>query len=145
MNWAIANKSPSLMKPRFHLASAYKGAVGIYMAQVMLDLSGDVALVSPNNESIDALISHIQSIGYDDEHFKSLVWPAFVIGAEAGSEDQRTVIIQVFEHLWTVWRCENVKNALAVLRYLWARNDQRGYSGQWINDLYEWGMNWIFI
>ncbi|KAJ5624759.1 hypothetical protein N7510_001068 [Penicillium lagena] len=145
MKWAIASESPSLMKPRYHFASAYKEAVAIYMYQVMHELCERNSVGIPIAVSIDSIILHIRSLCHEDAHFKCLVWPAFVIGAEARQESQRVAIIQVFEHLWTIWRCQNVKNALNVLTDLWARHDQRGYSGPWIGDIHGWGMDWIFI
>ncbi|KAJ5116619.1 hypothetical protein N7456_000967 [Penicillium angulare] len=145
MKWAIANQVPRLMKPRFHLASAYKGAVGIYMSQVMNGLQAGRSLESLPMSSIDTLIFHLQSIAPSDDHFKSLVWPTFIIGAEAQQISHRAVIDEVFEHLGSIWRCENVRNASIVLRYLWAQNDRREYTGNWINELYGWGMDWIFI
>ncbi|KAJ6007849.1 hypothetical protein N7540_011825 [Penicillium herquei] len=147
MKWAIANKSPSVMKPRYHLASAYKGAVAIYMAQVMHGYVETHAIELPHVDPLDSLIVHLLSIDFEDDHFKSLVWPSFVIGAEAKEESQRRSITQIFESLWRTWRCENVRNALKVLLYLWELRDQRKSSGhwQWINELYGWGMNWIFI
>ncbi|KAJ5261355.1 hypothetical protein N7478_011950 [Penicillium angulare] len=145
MKWAITNQVPRLMKPRFHLASAYKGAVGIYMSQVMNGLHAGLSFESPPINSLDTVIFHLQSIIPSDDHFKSLVWPTFVIGAETQQHFHRAVIDDVFEHLDSIWRCENVRNASIVLRYLWEQNDRRGYTGNWINELYGWGMDWIFI
>ncbi|KAJ5595246.1 fungal-specific transcription factor domain-containing protein [Penicillium hispanicum] len=144
MKWAIASTSPGLMKARYHLASAYKGAVVIYMSQVVHELHGSHnygSLAAP----LDSIIVHLESISHTDAHFKSLVWPTFVIGAEARHTSQRMVISQVFERLWAIWRCQNVRNALNVLQDLWVRTDEKGSSGLWIDDVYRWGMDWIFV
>lgn len=145
MKWAISNGKTCLMKSRYHLASVYKEAVAIYMSQVINLLYESNTVGIPVTVSLDPTIGHIRSISHEDAHFKSLVWPAFVIGAEAQQESQRMAIVQVFEHLWTIWRCQNVRDALDVLKYLWSRNDQRGYAGPWIGDLYGWELNLIFI
>ena len=143
MKWAIACERPKLMKSRYHLGSAYKAAVAIYITQVMYQLYENNT--ARTCVATSAAILHIKSISRDDAHFKSLVWPAFVIGAEVREEPQRREIAEVFEHLWDIWRCQNVRNALNVLKDLWMLNDQRGYSGPWINDLYGWDMNLIFV
>ncbi|KAJ5724770.1 hypothetical protein N7493_006498 [Penicillium malachiteum] len=138
MKWAIANNNSSFMKPRYHLASAYKGAVAIYMTQVMHGYRETDAIQLSHIDSIDFLILHLISINFEDDHFKSLVWPSFVIGAEAREESQRKSITRIFEGLWRRWRCENVRNALKVLQYLWNLHDQMQFSDrwQWINELH---------
>lgn len=145
MKWAIRSDKPELMKTRYHLASVYKHSVAIYMSQVLCQLphGQDIHIDTP--VSLDPTILHIESISPEDTHFKGLVWPAFVIGAEARDRSQRMVIVRVFEHLWDIWRCQNVKNASDVLQNLWTRNDESITPVCWIGEIYRSGMDWIFV
>jgi hypothetical protein len=87
------------MKPRYHLASAYKGAVAIYMSQGTHRLYESNTVGIPVTVSLDQIILHIGSISREDAHFKSLVCPVFFIGAEARQESQRMAIVQVLSTL----------------------------------------------
>lgn len=145
MKWAIRSDKPELMKARYHLASVYKQSVAIYMSQVLSQLPHDQHIPIDTPAALDSTILHIESISPEDTHFKGLVWPAFVVGAEAKDLSQRMVIVRVFEHLWDIWRCQNVRNALDVLRKLWARNDESTAPDSWIGEIYRSGMDWIFV
>jgi hypothetical protein len=145
MKWAIRSDNPSLMKARYHLSSIYKHSAAIYMSQVLCQLPQGQHIEFDTPASLDPIILHIESISPEDTHFRALVWPAFVIGAEAKNLSQRLVIVRVFERLWDIWRCQNVKNALDVLRDLWARNDESTTPVSWIGEIYRSGMDWIFV
>lgn len=82
---------------------------------------------------------HLTAIDPQDAHFKGLVWPPFVTGAEAQTTDQRTAIKAVFGHLCEVWQCQNVNSAVEVLESLWAREFSAGGRRSWIEYLYEKG------
>lgn len=96
-------------------------------------------------DSVDSTIGHMSSISTEDPFFKALVWPAFVIGAEARSEGQRKAVLEVTGHLWTAWRAGNVRNAVHVLKQIWGRGDLEGWATPWIEYLYEWGEDWMFV
>lgn len=145
IRWAVAGDRPNLMKSRYHLASVYKHAVAIYISQILRHLYETTTIEINSMASLDSTILHIQSISRDDSHFKGLVWPAFVIGAETWQISQRMAITRVFEDLWDIWRCQNVRNALNVLQGLWQRNDERKIPATWIGDIYNSGINWIFV
>lgn len=145
IKWAVQSHSPSLMKPRYHLASIYKQSAAIYLHQIIAQLPEDVKIDVNSPASLDSTVLHIQSINPEDPHFKGLVWPAFVIGAEAKETSQRMIVARVFEHLWDIWRCQNVRNALVVLQKLWAQKDENIASASWIDEIYRSGIDWIFV
>ncbi|KAK1140837.1 hypothetical protein N8T08_009834 [Aspergillus melleus] len=92
-----------------------------------------------------SILHHLQSMDPAGVHLKGILWPAFVIGAEAQTVSQRAFVTDVFGHLWTLWRCHNVTNALKVLEKIWARRAMDGSSRRWIEYVYEWGEDWMFI
>ncbi|KAJ5085250.1 hypothetical protein N7532_010021 [Penicillium argentinense] len=93
IKWAVSSENPCLMKSRYHLASVYKEAVSIYLSQIMHGTIEDSLSETLIGGPVTSALLHIQSIDQDDEHFKCLIWPAFVIGAEARNESQRATIV----------------------------------------------------
>lgn len=59
---------------------------------------------------------NFQAFDRDDTHFMGLIWPAFVIGAEMQTKDQRATIADIFARLWMVWCCANVLSAFKCSR-----------------------------
>ncbi|KAJ5290253.1 uncharacterized protein N7443_010506 [Penicillium atrosanguineum] len=146
MNWALTTTHSCHVKSRYHLASLYQAAVEIYARQIFSMSTGQYCLTQegPAN-SIDSLMLNFQAIDRQDTHFKSLIWPAFVIGAEMQTENQRAMIAEVFAHLWKLWCCPNVASAFEVLEKIWARRSAEGTPRPWIEYVYEWGEDWIFL
>ncbi|KAL7654182.1 hypothetical protein ACMYSQ_008847 [Aspergillus niger] len=143
MQWAVADAETHHMKPRYQLACVWHVAVKIYALQVLpVPLESHVLRV---NNLLDSTLHHLKSVDPADVHLKGILWPAFVIGAEAQTISQRALIADVFVHLWTLWRCHNVTNALKVLEKIWARRALEGSSRRWIEYVYEWGDDWMFI
>ncbi|RAH64476.1 Zn(II)2Cys6 transcription factor [Aspergillus aculeatinus CBS 121060] len=147
MHWAVADAETHHMKPRFQLACVWHAAVEMYALQVLpVPFENDVLKSAGRaNNSLDSALHHLKSVDPADVHLKGLLWPAFVIGAEAQTMSQRAVITDVLESLWTLWRCHNVTNALKVLEKIWARQATEGSSRRWIEYVYEWGDDWMFI
>ncbi|KAJ5581079.1 hypothetical protein N7450_007380 [Penicillium hetheringtonii] len=145
IKWAVGSSQPNLMKSRYHLATVYKHSAMIYLHQVFHQLPrlSDAKMTDPG--SLDSAVLHIQSISPKDPHFKSLVWPAFVIGAEIKIEAHKLVITQTFEQLCDIWRCQNVSNALNVLQNLWKRDNEIPDFIPWIGEIHRSGMDWIFV
>lgn len=146
MKWAVAGVEVNYMKPRYQLACVWQVAVEIYALQV-LPVSFESYVINEGRirNSLHSILHHLQSIDPADVHLKGIFWPAFVIGAEAQTMSQRVLITDVFEHLWTLWRCGNVMNAFKVLEKIWARRAMEGSSRRWIEYVYEWGEDWMFI
>lgn len=143
--WSIADTKVPRMIERYHFACVYKEAIAIYVSQVTARWTEEPFLNLYTRDSLDSTIQHMSSISTDDPFFKALVWPAFVIGAEARNEGQRKAVLEVTGHLWTAWRAGNVRNAVHVLKQIWARGDNEGWSTPWIEYLYEWGEDWMFV
>ena len=145
IKWAVESSQPSLMKSRYHLATVYKHSAMIYLHQVLGQLLHNCNVKITTLDSLDSVILHIQSIRPEDPHFKGLVWPAFVIGAETKTEAHRLIITRTFEHLCDLWRCQNVRNALDVLHDLWKRDDENPEYTPWIGEIHRSGMDWVFV
>lgn len=146
MKWAITNTNFQHVKPRYHLACVWRVAAEIYALQV-LQIPPDMfdSHKQRISNSLDSVLLQLQDMDSQNVHLKGLLWPSFVIGAEAQSPAQRGIIREVFGHLWTLWCCGNVTNALKVLEKIWAQRLPEHASGRWIESVYEWGENWMFI
>lgn len=146
MKWAVADAEIHHMKPRYQLACVWQAAVEIYALQVLpVHFESDVFKERGINNSLNSILHHLKSMDPADAHLKGILWPVFVIAAEARTMSQRVLITDVFGHLRTIWRCHNVTNALKVLEKIWARRDMEGSSRRWIEYVYEWGEDWMFI
>lgn len=146
MKWAVAGADIQHMKSRYQLACVWQAAVEIYALQV-LPISPEDGVFTEGRicSPLDSFLHHLKSMDPADVHLKGILWPAFVLGAEAQTMSQRKLITDVFGHLWTLWRCHNVTNALRVLEKIWARRAAEGSSRRWIEYVYEWGEDWMFI
>ncbi|KAJ0425058.1 hypothetical protein BJY00DRAFT_275781 [Aspergillus carlsbadensis] len=152
IKWAISGAETHHMKARYQLACIWQAAVEIYAHQI---LPIPLASIFPSESKfsnkgrtsnlLDSTLHQLKSMDPADVHLKGILWPVFVIGAEAQTMSQRALIADVFGHLWTLWRCHNVTNALKVLERIWARRDVEGSSRRWIEYVYEWGQDWMFI
>ena len=145
--WAFAAPRVSHPAVRYHVACIYKAAALIYMFQVFSHISHQYySIESDILGSLDSIIAHFASVGPGDSHFRGLLWQAFMIGAEARTEHQRSAIMEVLDHLWRFWRAQNVRYALEVLKKIWERQTTPDGTAQpWIEYLYEQGENWIFV
>lgn len=132
------------MSGRIALASAYKAAVYIYASRVLSKLK-----LKPNDDSgvshpqrrrgrttygraadhdavVDELIYQLSLINpTDQQHFKCLVWPTFIAGAESRYAAQRTFALQRLGALWNAISSVNVRNAAWVLELMWRKQDER--------------------
>lgn len=142
--WSVANTDVPHILSRYHFACVYKAAIAIYISQVTARWSGEPFAANFAMDSLGSSIQHMSSISIEDSFFKALVWPAFVIGAEARNEDQRMAVLKVTGRLWTAWRSGNVRNAVHILKEIWVRGDREDWSTPWIEYLYEWGEDWMF-
>jgi len=147
VDWASNYPERGYHEQRYHLAYAYKAAVEIYACRVIGGLPSGPRYLSESCISglVDSAITHLASISPQDAPFKGLIWPAFVTGAEAQTTPQRTAVMEIFGHLWNIWRSRNVKSATEVLGSIWARDSSGSVRRSWINDSYEKGEDWLFI
>ncbi|KAJ9197545.1 transcriptional regulator family: Fungal Specific TF [Paecilomyces variotii] len=122
------------LSARLALASAYKAAVYLYASRVLSkskpNSSSSVTPVKyyrsrEHSEAADELIYQLSLIRSPDPHFKCLIWPTFIAGAESKNVSQRTFALDRLQALWTAISSINVRNAAWVLGIMWQRQDER--------------------
>ncbi|KAG6354132.1 hypothetical protein INS49_005103 [Diaporthe citri] len=133
-DWALLFPGRDLHEQRLHTASAYKGAIAIYAAQVLSATCYNRPLVG---DIVDLTLHHLQQLSPSDSHFKGILWPAFILGAEARLPEQRLWVANALEQLYGMIHMWNIKRGLSVLHRIWARplpaNDRRS----WLDDVYD--------
>jgi hypothetical protein len=132
--------------PRYHFARIWRAAVEMYASQVLHSAleEFDYSLQYPTS-SLDSIISSIASLDPSHAHYRGMLWPTFVIGAEAYTPAQKSVVVESYGHSWNIWRCENVTNALRLLQRIWALREAGGMPRGWIEYVYESGEAWMFV
>lgn len=98
-----------------------------------------------------------------DPHFKCLIWPTFIAGAECRDPSHRPFILDRLSALYYAIATVNVRNAAWVLSLMWRKQDlrreQSGLNGissschdgddnddfDWIQELDESRIDWLFI
>lgn len=131
--------------PRYHFARIWRAAVEIYASQVFNAVEDfDINMQYPTS-SLDSIISSIGSMDASNAHYRGLLWPTFVIGAEAQTPAEKSIIVESYGHSWTIWRCENVTNALRLLQKIWKLREMGDMSRWWIEYVYESGEAWMFV
>ncbi|KXG48824.1 Protein of unknown function DUF3468 [Penicillium griseofulvum] len=150
---------------RLALATSYQDAVYLYTSRVLsrrrpgfsppwtdLGLPLDHRLIATN------LITQICLIPPSDPHFKCLIWPTFIAGAEC-RPSQRTLILQKLGSLYEALTSVNVRNAAWVLRLMWQKQDlkRREHNVEqyddddydlefdWVEELDHSRLDWLFI
>lgn len=116
---------------RIALARAYKAAVYLYTSRVLSrPRQGfspswtDVGVPPDHSLVLDELIAQIGAVPPLDPHFKCLIWPTFIAGAEC-RRSQRALVLGKLEALYQAVSSINVRNAAWVLRLMWQKQDTR--------------------
>lgn len=116
---------------RIALATAYKAAVYLYTSRVLSRARQgfsppwtDVGVPADHSLVSDELIAQIGSVPHSDPHFKCLIWPTFIAGAEC-RRSQRALVLEKLEALYQAVTSINVRNAAWVLRLMWQKQDTR--------------------
>ncbi|GAM39336.1 hypothetical protein TCE0_034r10805 [Talaromyces pinophilus] len=155
------------LSQRLALARAYKAAVHLYARRVLsrtTAFASDCALtdfsISPlqsRKTVANDLIQNLLLIQPEDEHFKCLIWPTFIAGAECTSREQRSITLRLLGLLWNGFYSLNLQNAACVLKVMWDKQDERlqatgseeeggGDEGfDWIQELDQSSTDWLFI
>lgn len=161
---------------RLALATSYQDAVYLYTSRVLsrsregfsppwtdVGMPADHRLITTN------LITQICLIPASDPHFKCLIWPTFIAGAEC-RPSQRALILEKLGSLYEALTSVNVRNAAWVLRLMWQKQDLKrreragehtlpgenaradgGYDNDedlmfdWIDELDHSRLDWLFI
>jgi hypothetical protein len=116
---------------RAALAASYKAAVYLYTSRVLSRARPgfsppwtDIGVPADHPLVCSELITQICSIPHSDPHFKCLIWPTFIAGAEC-PHSQRAVILEKLGALYQAVTSVNVRNAAWVLRLMWEKHDIR--------------------
>ncbi|KAI1009178.1 hypothetical protein LB504_002916 [Fusarium proliferatum] len=147
LSWATDFPDPQHHESRYHLAHAYKAAVSIYASHVMSETLGQPPLYELDISRLTQLgISHMSQISVNDFHIKSLVWPAFMLGAEAQDHDTRESIKIIMHSIWVSSCCYNVRTALGMLGRIW--EEKHGVNmaeHRWLRCIWEKDESWLFL
>ncbi|KAK2011734.1 hypothetical protein LZ32DRAFT_324451 [Colletotrichum eremochloae] len=144
--WAMDFSDSNYHESRSHLAYAYKTAVEVYASHI-------IGVPPENNylsrqyldEAVTSAIFHMLSIPAQDFHVKSLVWPAFILGAEAQTAELRNMVRTLYRNVWVSSCCYNVRNANDVLERLWARSAADSTSDSWLQYVWDLEDSWLFL
>lgn len=144
--WAENFAEQQYHESRSHLAHAYKAAVEIYASHIIGPLLDQDYLSAPHRpEILRPAIDHMLAISQEDFHIKSLVWPAFVLGAEAQDAELRDLVRTVFHRIWISSCCYNAKNAVEVLDNIWARDFNMSSGKSWLDYVWQLEDSWLFV
>ena len=150
---------------RLALATSYQDAVYLYTSRVLSRAREgfsppwiDVRLPLDHRLIATNLIAQICLIPDSDPHFKCLIWPTFIAGAESTSTEQRSTTLRLLGSLWNGFYSFNLQSAASVLKVMWDKQDERrqffpsededaedeeGFD--WIRELDQSSTDWLFI
>ncbi|KAH8777699.1 fungal-specific transcription factor domain-containing protein [Diaporthe sp. PMI_573] len=133
-DWALHFPGKDLHKQRLHMASAYKGAIAIYASHALRAHCENPPLVG---DMVDLALHHLKQISPSDSHFKGILWPAFILGAEARLPEQRLWVANALEQLYGMIHMWNIKRGLSVLQQLWTRPLPTYDRTSWLEEVYD--------
>ena len=135
MSWSAKSPEPSSFHARRSLAEAWKGAIEIYGRQVLGTQYPDFYRVP--GKLVETTLDSIAQIPHDDTHFKGIVWPTFVAGAEAETPQQRQATRSLFGSLIGFLHLSTLHVAVSQLETIWARPSTYPPDGSWVKDIWE--------
>ncbi|PYH45547.1 Zn(II)2Cys6 transcription factor [Aspergillus saccharolyticus JOP 1030-1] len=123
---------------RTALATIYQAAVYLYASRALSRLrlattkqnrsrhrKQNFGLPADHAAVTDLLIRQIALIPIADPHFKCLIWPTFIAGAECADPALRPFLLDKLRSLYYDITSVNVRNAAWVLSLMWRKRDQR--------------------
>ncbi|OJK05037.1 hypothetical protein ASPACDRAFT_110164 [Aspergillus aculeatus ATCC 16872] len=119
---------------RTALATVYQAAVYLYASRALSRprLAANPSspprhfgLPADHGAVTDLLIRQIALIPVADPHFKCLIWPTFIAGAECADPALRPFLLDKLRALYYDITSVNVRNAAWVLSLMWRKRDQR--------------------
>ncbi|KAI1476995.1 fungal-specific transcription factor domain-containing protein [Daldinia eschscholtzii] len=143
IEWAKKSPLPESIPTRRSLGEAWKGAIEIYGRRVVGGIHPEFQEVS--SDLVGTTLFHLMQIDYNDTHFKGTIWPAFVVGAEVQTPQQRQVILEVFQHLDESLHMSTIHLAVAQLRRIWARGTPYPPGSSWVHDIWERGDGLLIV
>ncbi|PYI10255.1 C6 finger domain protein Acr-2 [Aspergillus sclerotiicarbonarius CBS 121057] len=142
--WYLADLSM-----RTALATVYKGAVYLYASRVLsrprpgaATIPNHFGLASDHAMVADLTIRQIALIPIADPHFKCLIWPTFIAGAECRDPSQRPFLLDKLRALYYDITSVNVRNAAWVLSVMWQKQDQKKAEKSTAHAKNEGGNSW---
>lgn len=118
---------------RITLGTIYKAAVYLYASRVLSRpqsqrnymVTTSFRLPPDHGAITNLLIHQIALIPVADPHFKCLIWPTFIAGAECRDPAHRPFLLEKLRTLYYDVTSVNVRNAAWVLSLMWRKRDQR--------------------
>ncbi|PYH82821.1 hypothetical protein BO82DRAFT_333242 [Aspergillus uvarum CBS 121591] len=119
---------------RTALATIYQAAVYLYASRALSrprlpanppSSRRHFGLPADHGAVTDLLIRQIALIPVADPHFKCLIWPTFIAGAECADPALRPFLLDKLRALYYDITSVNVRNAAWVLSLMWRKRDQR--------------------
>jgi hypothetical protein len=137
--WANNCKIGSVQQ-RCHLASAYKTAVEMFASRVLLRPN-----VSFPECIVDAALNHLSSIDTENTYFKCLPWPAFVVGMEAHTVEQRRIVMRIFMTLYNVFHTSHIRLGMIALQNIWVHASSEGTQQAWRRYFEKTGYEFLMV
>ncbi|KAK8051496.1 fungal-specific transcription factor domain-containing protein [Apiospora rasikravindrae] len=140
--WAAKHHESASVIMRTHLAEAYRGAISVYALRV---LGRDVVRENVSFV-VGQAISHLRQIPADDTHFKGILWPAFILGAESTDLVHRAVILEIFQNLSRLLQTWAVNQATIILQEIWSNADDPSINPQsWLQHVRDKGLELFLV
>ncbi|KAI1383322.1 fungal-specific transcription factor domain-containing protein [Hypoxylon trugodes] len=141
--WAAECPLPESAQSRRSLGEAWKGAIEIYGRRALSGRCADFQEVS--DQLVQSTLSHLSQIDPNDTHFKGTVWPMFVVGGEARTDEQRQAILTAFGHLLEFSHLSMFYLALGQLKRAWSHSTPYPPGSSWIHEIWEHGEGLLLI
>ncbi|KAE8372604.1 fungal-specific transcription factor domain-containing protein [Aspergillus bertholletiae] len=117
---------------RTALATIWRAAVYLYTSRVLSRprahgrAKSTIPGLPPDHKAItNLLIQQIPLIPVADDHYKCLIWPTFIAGAECTDPSHRPILLQTLSGIYYDVTSVNVRNAGWVLSLMWQKRDAR--------------------
>ncbi|KAI6264529.1 hypothetical protein MCOR23_011699 [Pyricularia oryzae] len=127
---------------RFHLASAYKGAIYIYACRALRIRS------CPQLDGfVNEVVGHLERVSTESPRFGSTMWPAVIAGMESGSTWARESVRGLLQrHRATAGpQSLHLGRAEALLEKLWAESHGGLGLRSWLDFVYDFELDLIVI
>lgn len=116
------------LSKRFHIASAHRSAVFIYLARFVPSTN---PLLNPEQgtalgdleEHAGIIIHHISQLSPGDVIFKSISWPLFLAGAETNDPKHRAWILCTLDTFYHILHWGYVQSVVKTLKAIWTFRD----------------------
>ena len=134
------------LRQRFHVASAHRSGVCIYLARhlpwthPLIYPSSPTRIVSLTDLA-DNIVRNISQLTPQDMLFKSISWPLFLAGAESDDPAQRAWIMNTMDEFYHVMYWGYIRTGKRTLEKIWEKRDavEGGEPPCWVSDVKEMG------